>query len=68
MWDKWREYIELGGGGSWPRDAFESVLDEKDEEIALLKEAATVKCPNCVTGTLQTILICSKCGYESRDT
>ncbi len=26
-WDKWREYIANGGGGSWPRDAFESLLD-----------------------------------------
>ena len=26
-WDKWREYIAAGGKGSWPRDAFESLLD-----------------------------------------
>jgi len=26
-WDKWRHYIANGGRGSWPRDAFESLLD-----------------------------------------
>lgn len=26
-WDRWRKYIAEGGGGSWPRDAFESLLD-----------------------------------------
>ncbi|MBZ9759434.1 hypothetical protein LB553_00845 [Mesorhizobium sp. CA8] len=25
-WDAWRKYIAEGGGGSWPRDAFESIL------------------------------------------
>lgn len=33
-WDKWRGYIADGGGGSWPRDAFESLLDEFDEAVA----------------------------------
>ncbi len=27
-WDKWRAYIAGGGQGSWPRDAFEMVLDQ----------------------------------------
>lgn len=27
-WDRWYKYIKEGGGGSWPRDAFESLLDE----------------------------------------
>ena len=31
-WDKWRVYIANGGRASWPRDAFESVLDWIDEE------------------------------------
>ena len=35
QWDSWRRYIAAGGKGSWPRDAFESLLDEYDEEIAL---------------------------------
>lgn len=26
-WDKWRSYIAEGGKASWPRDAFESMLD-----------------------------------------
>jgi len=30
-WDDWRGYIKEGGGGSWPRDAFESLLDYVDE-------------------------------------
>ena len=28
-WDKWRGYE---GGGSWPRDAFESLLDYLEEQ------------------------------------
>ena len=31
QWDKWREYIASGGTASWPRDAFESVLDRIEE-------------------------------------
>lgn len=27
QWDKWRRYIAGGGEGSWPRDAFEALLD-----------------------------------------
>ena len=30
-WDKWAEYHKSGGGGSWPRDAFESLLDYLEE-------------------------------------
>ena len=29
-WDNWRKYIAEGGGGSWPRDAFEALLDDID--------------------------------------
>lgn len=32
QWDTWRKYIAGGGGGSWPRDAFEALLDAIDEE------------------------------------
>ena len=32
QWDSWRKYIAEGGGGSWPRDAFESLLDWFEEE------------------------------------
>lgn len=31
-WDAWRAYIANGGKASWPRDAFESVLDWIAEE------------------------------------
>ncbi len=37
QWDRWRHYIATGGGGSWPRDAFESVLDEYDDEVEQLR-------------------------------
>jgi hypothetical protein len=33
-WDSWRKYIKEGGGASWPRDAFECLLDNIDEERA----------------------------------
>lgn len=26
-WDSWRAYIADGGKASWPRDAFESLID-----------------------------------------
>ena len=35
QWDAWRTYIKNGGGGSWPRDAFEAMLDELDNERSL---------------------------------
>lgn len=40
QWDRWREYIKNGGGGSWPRDAYESVLTEI--EHAALDAAAEI--------------------------
>ncbi len=33
QWDSWRKYIANGGKSSWPRDAFESVLDYYEEQI-----------------------------------
>jgi len=32
-WDKWAKYYKDGGGGSWPRDAFEALLDKFEEEF-----------------------------------
>lgn len=32
QWDAWRSYIHKGGTASWPRDAFEALLDGIDEE------------------------------------
>jgi hypothetical protein len=34
QWDSWRKYIAEGGGSSWPRDAFEDMLDFFDEQQA----------------------------------
>lgn len=31
-WDLWRKAIAEDDAGSWPRDAFESLLDAIDEE------------------------------------
>lgn len=31
QWDSWRKYIAEGGEGSWPRDAFESLLNYFEE-------------------------------------
>lgn len=31
-WSIWRKYIAEGGEGSWPRDAFESLLDHFEEQ------------------------------------
>lgn len=39
-WDSWRAYIAGGGGASWPRDAFECLLDELDELRALADQPA----------------------------
>ena len=32
-WENWYKYIAEGGGGSWPRDAFESLLDYFNEKL-----------------------------------
>ena len=42
-WDSWRKYIAEGGKASWPRDAFESLLDYFDEKIAASQQS-TVSC------------------------
>lgn len=38
QWDNWREYISRGGKSSWPRDAFEALLDYYDERIEQLEK------------------------------
>lgn len=45
-WDMWREYIANGGDASWPRDAFESLLDYYDEKIKEL-ENNMKSCATC---------------------
>ena len=32
-WNSWIRYYRSGGRGTWPRDAFESLLDYFDEQI-----------------------------------
>lgn len=34
QWDSWVKYYKAGGGASWPRDAFESLLDYFEEQQA----------------------------------
>ena len=41
-WDRWREYIASGGKGSWPREAFESLLDYFEEQINLSEKEQTI--------------------------
>lgn len=33
QWDSWAAYLKNGGGGSWPRDAFEALLDYFEERL-----------------------------------
>lgn len=44
QWDSWRKYIADGGKGSWPRDAFESLIDclvgRTDELCAAIERVA----------------------------
>ena len=57
QWDSWREYIAGGGKGSWPRDAFESLLDYFEESIRsasqqVVEDGAAIAdspevCPHC---------------------
>jgi len=39
-WDSWIKYYQEGGKASWPRDAFESLLDEL---LADVMERSSVK-------------------------
>jgi len=32
QFDRWVKYYRDGGGGSWPRDAFEALLDSLEEK------------------------------------
>jgi hypothetical protein len=33
QWDRWQKYIAEGGTASWPRDAFEALLDHFSEKM-----------------------------------
>ena len=36
-WDSWRKYIAEGGTASWPRDEFESLIENMEAENAALR-------------------------------
>jgi len=42
QWDRWVAYYKSGGGGSWPRDAFEALLDELLDD-----QLKPYICPDC---------------------
>ena len=47
-WDGWRKYIAEGGTASWPRDEFESLIENMEAENAALRaqlEAASKQEP-----------------------
>ena len=41
-WDSWVRYYRSGGGGTWPADAFESLLDYFDEQRQLSSSSSRV--------------------------
>ena len=51
-WDSWMVYIRAGGGGDWPRLAFTSLLDERDEIIEQRDEAMRDCNSNALTHAL----------------
>ena len=40
-WDSWVKYYKAGGGGSWPRDAFESLLDYFEERMSQVSDKSS---------------------------
>lgn len=40
-WDAWVRYYRSGGGGTWPKDAFEGLLDYFDEQISQVSEKSS---------------------------
>jgi len=64
QWDRWRKYIADGGGGSWPRDAFESLLDYYDEKLNASQSIPAqdvMRCEKC--GETEPVLYCENCGH-----
>jgi len=71
QWDKWRQYIAEGGGGSWPRDAFESLLDYYDEKLMASQPRPAVEADRrsrCTVCGKEIILVCKLCGKQPRST
>ena len=36
QWGSWIEYYVKGGRGTWPRDAFEALIDYYEEQLEVL--------------------------------
>ncbi len=49
-WDSWVRYYRSGGGGTWPADAFESLLDYFDEQRHLPEASSRPDKPGCICG------------------
>ena len=47
QWDSWHKYIADGGKASWPRDAFEALLDSFQEKYEDLREALIILLESC---------------------
>ena len=37
QWDSWVEYYAYGGRGTWPRDAFEALIQYYEDRLVELK-------------------------------
>lgn len=60
QWDRWVKYYKAGGGASWPRDAFESLLDHFEEQIRQLSDRS-----NCTHENVISVPggdVCEDCG------
>ena len=67
QWDSRRKYITEGGGGFWPRDAFEALLDYFEERLSSQQGDsvdAIKPCSNC--GSMQEAVEkhCAACWEE----
>jgi len=38
QWDSWISYYVDGGRGTWPRDAFEALIDYYEEKLEVLEQ------------------------------
>ena len=38
QWDSWLQYYISGGRGTWPRDAFEALIEYYEERLKRSKE------------------------------
>ncbi len=59
-WNRWVRYYRSGGGGTWPADAFESLLDYFDEQRQLTNSSKAADACRC--GRKPIALRCNTCG------